>query len=301
LQRRRGNVGLPATPSVGLPGVGPTRTVLAQPLGAKTTLTPAQALSPAYGNKWNEALTSARAYQKANPDIPFLNQLDDASINKQIDVYTKDIPKNKMMQTTGRTIFQMPGILGPMFGVKPKALRVELDPKSEPYDQASETLRHEMRHTTQTLDNFPKHESFKEYVTSPAELTARLPELNAAWLRRGGEFPKTPEDARRIMEHYGLVERTLPNAQLWGPIHNEAIPTPDGGVITPWGNTPAKDYINKERDAGSSDVEAINDSLQLLEPAERDKQLDRIMRLLPGVVDNNPVTPVKIAALLRVQ
>ena len=292
LQQRAGSTGLPPTQPI--PTGRPAKVLAgAAPTNGTTPYitTPAQAIAPAYGDKWPGALASAQAYQKANPHLPFVNDVNPAQMDKAIPV---GVSSTLGENTQGAASHPRQSLAGRLLygkSQRPDA-KVEVAPGMSENATAA-TLRHEVRHTTQAgQPGSDDNASYHQYVTSPAETMARLPDLNALWMQRGGEFPRTPEEGRAIIDHY--------------------FPIPAGSMKVPWGQrtnllqdsygnmrpmpTQVNKYIDNEDNTVPEHVKDLRGTLETMPTVEREQLLDHMAKLLPGVVDNNSVDTAKAAA-----
>lgn len=240
------------------------------------TWTPRMALQPAYGDKWDSALQAARAYRASNPDVKYRSQLDDAALNAPTEVKVSD--DNDFMgarvgytERDGKRVYVRPG--------------------------AVSTLRHESRHVLQFINKslLERYRQLGDYTTEgdayfshPLELEARLPELNAAWVRRGGNMPTNPEEAMHVLKHYAPADLlAVPKGGTdpwWAPDYTKRDPA---SGVTPYGPTPAVHYKDEEADQvdpGGVQVEPIYDMLRNAPPDKRQQLMETMARMLPGLV-----------------
>ena len=275
LQARAGGVQhLPKTPEAPLDGYRNRDGQVLPVTKTPQTWTPRMALQPAYGDKWDSALESARAYRAQNPDIRYKSQLTDAALDAPtaVSVTTEDLHgAGGRTATDGSSVRLAPG--------------------------APEMLRHEARHVTQMvgrswLDRYQQLKGLDENTESafnhPLELEARLPELNAAWVRRGGTMPKTPEEAMQVLQHYAEPESPVNvnsrAADWWAPDYTSRDAA---SGVTPNAPTPASDFRSGEAeraDPAGHNVLPIYRILERMPPDKRQQYMETLAKMLPGLV-----------------
>lgn len=280
LQRRAGGVQhLPVTPPAPVEGYRNRDGSVLPATKSPQSWSPVMALKPAYGDKWDASLQAARDYRAKNPDIKYMSQLTDEALNTPASVNVRGELKGVAGQTSpdGTEVDLLPGL--------------------------TDTLRHEMRHVTQMqgvplLNRIVNYHGYsptavddlatpsEHYYSHPLELEARLPELNAAWVRRGGSMPTTQEEAMRVLQHYAPPS-ALPgykgnSEDWWGPDYTRTDPA---SQVTPYAPTPAADYKLEELDgAAPRQVQPIFDTLERMPPDKRQQYLETLAKMLPGLV-----------------
>ncbi len=291
LQRRAGGVQhLPVTPPAPVEGYRNRDGSVLPATKSPQSWSPVMALKPAYGDKWDASLQAARDYRAKNPDIKYVSQLTDEALNTPASVNVH----GKLEGVEGRT--------------SPDGTEVELKPGRDA------TLRHEMRHVTQMRDRSRlgllmnrvgyQTEDRDAYVMHPLELEARLPELNAAWVRRGGAIPSTPEEAMQVIKHY-MPPFDAGSSEWHAPDYTkttvETHRTKDDSLLgrlfgmgstttsrhTPDYPTPAADYRRQEVDSADpseNQIRPIFDSLRRMPPDKRQQYLETLAKMLPGLV-----------------
>lgn len=278
LQSRAGGVKhLPTTPKAPVEGYRNRDGQVLPETKTPQTWTPRMALQPAYGAKWDAALQAARAYRASNPGVRYRSQLTDAALDSPTSVNIT------------------PGIItdyGEYGHTKPDGRSMMLAPTMDG------TLRHESRHVTQLaglsrperrqlLHGFSNNAG-DAYLSHPLELEARLPELNAAWVRRGGSMPTNPEEAMQVLKHYAPADLlAVPKGgpdPWWAPDYTKRDPA---SGVTPYAPTPAVHYKNEEADRldpTGTDVEPVYNMLKRLPPDKRQQLMETMARMLPGLV-----------------
>lgn len=288
LQRRAGGVQhLPTTPPAPTEGYRNRDGQVLPETQTPQSWSPIMALKPAYGDKWDASLQAARDYRAKNPDIKYMSQLTDEALNTP---------------TTTSVTTQLPKGAGGYTDTD--NMEVSIAP------HGPDLLRHEMRHLTQLQgkdwtdreimrQGYDKAEakSDEAYLTHPMELEARLPELNAAWVRRGGQMPKTPEEAMQILKHYA------PPGYPWGDEYSSDWRAPDytktknvsdgkGGTmsITPEWSTPGSNYKDTELENADENYRNVAPIFEILRRSRslgeqgRQSLLDQMAKMLPGLV-----------------
>lgn len=278
LQNRAGGVKhLPTTPKAPVDGYRNRDGQVLPETKAPQTWTPRMALQPAYGDKWDSALQAARAYRASNPDVKYRSRLTDAALDSPTSVRLTDDDS----------------ILRDRYGfTSPRGDNIHARPGK------SDALRHEARHVTQ-LTGIPwtdrrqvmqgyNSNAGDDYLAHPIELEARLPELNAAWVRRGGSMPANPEEAMQVLKHYAPADLlTVPKGgpdPWWAPDYTKRDPA---SGVTPYAPTPAVHYKNEEADRmdpAGEQVEPVYNMLKRLPPDKRQQLMETMARMLPGLV-----------------
>lgn len=103
----------------------------------------------------------------------------------------------------------------------------------------------------------------KRYYFDPQEIMTRITPLNQSWVRNGGQFPTNPEEARQIINSFGIGNESQTHEQ------------------------------EQKYNILPNDTKEFHDVLKLLNSDMKQKILDHIAKLLPGVVANKaPINTV---------
>lgn len=216
-------------------------------------LTPEDVLSKFWGNRYPEALSSAQAYRKANPDELYLNNVGREAMQRQIPVDLERFGEGMR----GATNFW------------PSRVAIA-DRQQDAYSPLS-TLAHEMRHASgQGYSQYPLTGAANDsnYYDRRGEWGARIPFLTRDYLLANPtkSFPRTPEEADAVLKFGGFTEQKELDQAM--------------ERFTP--SLPA--YPSK---ATEEQVHPLLRNFKNKAPKEQRKVLDVLRVLLPGMVQNS--------------